>query len=82
MTKNQLKKLRKELPRGTYEKLANEFGYSKCYIISILFGQRPKSIVIERAINIAEDIKALEKTQIERINNLTNENQLEIKFKR
>ena len=38
MTKNQLKILRKSLPRGTYVRLANEFGYSKHYINSILFG--------------------------------------------
>lgn len=57
MTKQDLKKLRKNLPKGARETLAVQFGFSKGYIDHILTGVRENEEVLIAAVALVSEHK-------------------------
>ena len=57
MNKDDLKKLRKNLPKGSREILAEKFGYSKGYIDHILTGVRENEEVLIAAVALVSEHK-------------------------
>lgn len=53
--KENLRKLRSELPRGYTKILAREFGISQMSITNALWGRTQRLDIVERAIEIAEE---------------------------
>jgi hypothetical protein len=64
MSRDDLKKLRKNLPKGSRETLAAQFGFSRGYIDHILTGVRENEEVIIAAVNlVSEHKKNMEQAQ-------------------
>lgn len=54
MTTKELKKLKKMMPKGYRDTLAEEFEISTSYVDQIFRGEKERPDVIERAVAIAE----------------------------
>jgi len=65
-----LKKLRKNLPKGSIGKIAEMLGVSNATVSSVLSGKRNNSDVINIAIEIAEERKRTVDKIVDRINTL------------
>lgn len=70
MTEEQLLKLKKSLPRGSYKKIAHTLKVSELYVCFVLTGRKKNLNVIEMAIEIAEQEKMRKQSIINKINNL------------
>ena len=55
MTKSQLRKLRKRLPKGWMGTLAKKTGYNQYHICNVLHGTRNNMGIIEQAVILAEE---------------------------
>lgn len=55
MTTEDLKKLRKALPKGSKKVLAQKFGLSEGHITQILLGNRVNEMVLISAVEIVKD---------------------------
>ena len=65
MTKRELKKLRKKLPKGWADTLAIKFRHSVTYIRAIIYGDKPNEYVVSAAIDMAEEYqKQLEEQKL------------------
>lgn len=70
MTPSQLKKLRSKLPPRSITEIHKETGIPQSTISMVLKGYRQNPIVIEKAIQKAQQYKLLLKAQLEKIDQL------------
>lgn len=70
MTEKELLKLKKKMPKGYREKLAEKFGITISYVDKIFSGDKTRSDVIDEAIELATEHKlklANQKTKIKQL---------------
>ena len=70
MNINQLKKLKKKLPKGGVLKISNRTGMSISMVSYVLTGKRYNKDVIQAAINIIEETSKEEELLNQKINSL------------
>jgi predicted aldo/keto reductase-like oxidoreductase len=63
MTKTELRKLRKNLPKGAFKKIAIQFGMHEFSVRNVLSGSRNNPEVVNEAIRIAEEHKKMLRDQ-------------------
>jgi len=70
LTKLEIKKLKKELPRGYAEMVAKEFGVTKSYVNYVASGSRQNIKILNRLIAMAQENKKNKQKTKENIKSL------------
>lgn len=70
MTKSELRKLRKKLPKDYRSRIAEKTGLSSDYVYRVLIGERQNEKIIDAAIVLAEKHQAVLESRKEAVKKL------------